>query len=350
MVDARAATDVAADPGAGEREAVLRRHNQLLLRLGQSEAIDDGDLARALPLLTEIAAEGFQIERTSIWLYTADRGAIECLDLYQRSRDEHLRGGQLQARDFPGYFAALAEARTIAATDAHTHPATREFSEQYLGPLGIGAMLEAPIRRRGRLIGVLCNEHVGPAREFSPDEQSFAATIADTVARALDAADRRRAEDELARAKAELEALADENRALIERLRSSLDALSSPVLEVWSDVLAMPVIGALDDRRCAQMTERLLADLTRTRARHVIIDLTGLDDCDLATAAAIAHMARAVRLIGAECILTGVQPRVAQAFVDLDFDLRGTRVGRDMRQALYDIVARHANKKSHAGG
>lgn len=123
MVEARAVIDGAADSRVGEREAMLRRHNQLLLRLAKSEAIDDGDLARAFPLLTELAVEGFQLERASIWLYTADRGAIECVDLYQRSRGEHLRGGRLQARDFPGYFAALAEARTIAATDAHTHPA-----------------------------------------------------------------------------------------------------------------------------------------------------------------------------------------------------------------------------------
>lgn len=344
MVDARPQSD-----GQGERELVLQRHNQLLLRLARSETIDDGDLPRSLPLLTEVAAEGLLIERSSVWLYTPDQSAIECHALHRRSLGDHTSGGILHARDFPGYFRALAEERTIAATDAHTDPATREFSAVYLAPHGIGAMLEAPIRRRGRLVGVLCNEHVGPPRVFSRDEQNFAASVADTVARTLDAADRRRAEDDLARAKADLEALADQNLALIERLRRSLDALSSPVLEVWSDVLAMPVIGALDDERSAQMTERLLSELTRTRARCVIVDLTGLDGCDAQTAAALGQLARAVRLLGAECVLSGVRPPVAHAFVDLGLDLRGLTIQRDMRHALQDVVARRAAARRQFG-
>jgi len=327
---------------APEREVVLQRHEQLLLRLARSEAIDSGDIDRALQLLTEVAAEGLACERASVWLYTPDQSAIECQDLYSREPHEHSAGALLQARDFPGYFAALAEARTIAAADAHTDPATRELSRSYLAPADIGAMLEAPIRRRGRLVGVLCNEHVGSPRRFSRDEQSFAASVADAVARALDAADRRRVEDGLAHAKAALEQLDRENRALITRLRRSVERLSTPVLEVWSDVLALPIIGILGEERSAQMTERLLGELARTRARHVILDLTGLDDCDEQTAAAIGIMARAVRLLGAECILSGVRPDLARAFVDLDLDLGGLRILRDMRHALQDVVTRRA--------
>jgi rsbT co-antagonist protein RsbR len=325
-----------------EREAVLQRHDELLLRLSRSDAIDGGDLDRALPLLTEVAAEGLDCERTSIWIYTRDQTAIECQDLYCRGPHEHTAGELLQARDYPAYFSALAESRTIAATDAHTDPATRELASAYLAPHGIGAMREAPIRRRGRLVGVLCNEYVGPARRFSRDEQMFAAAVADAVARALDAADRRRVEDGLAHAKAALEQLDRENRALITRLRRSVERLSTPVLEVWSDVLALPIIGILGEERSAQMTERLLGELARTRARHVILDLTGLDDCDEQTAAAIGIMARAVRLLGAECILSGVRPDLARAFVDLDLNLGGLRILRDMRHALQDVVVRRA--------
>lgn len=329
---------------APEREAALQRREQVLLRVAQSDAIDAGDLDRALAVLTEAAAEGLQLGRSSVWIYTADQAAIECLDLYLRGSHEHHTDPvqQLDAGLFPSYFHALADARTLVVADVHDHPATRELARDYLAPLGVGALLDAPIRRRGRLVGVLCNEHLGPARQFTRDEQLFAASLADTVARALDAADRRRVEDGLAHAKAALEQLDRENRALITRLRRSVERLSTPVLEVWSDVLALPIIGILGEERSAQMTERLLGELARTRARHVILDLTGLDDCDEQTATAIGIMARAVALLGAECVLCGVRPDLARAFVDLDLDLRGMRILRDMRHALQDVVARRA--------
>ncbi|MDC0715826.1 GAF domain-containing protein [Nannocystis bainbridge] len=329
------------------QDAARQRHDAVLLRVAETAAIDAGDLDRALAVLTEAAAEGLQLERASVWVYTPDQAAIECLDLYQRGAGEHDTAPTLlAAAEFPAYFQALAAARTLVAADARTDPATRELADTYLAPHGIGAALEAPIRRRGRLAGVLCNEHVGPARPFSRDEQAFAAAIADNVARALDAADRRRVEDGLAHAKAALEQLDRENRALITRLRRSVERLSTPVLEVWSDVLALPIIGILGEERSAQMTERLLGELARTRARHVILDLTGLDDCDEQTAAAIGVMARAVRLLGAECVLCGVRPDLARAFVDLDLDLRGLQILRDMRHALQDVVTRRAHART----
>jgi rsbT co-antagonist protein RsbR len=208
----------------------------------------------------------------------------------------------------------------------------------------------------GRLVGVLCNEHVGPARSFSQEEQNFAAAVADMVARTLDAADRRRAEDALARANEELEEHAArledevaartrelderdaENRRLIARLQSSVEALSSPVLEVWRDVLAMPLIGSIDRERAAHLTTRLLAELSRTRARHAILDLTGAEIGDTDALAALLGLIRAARMIGAECIVTGVQPATAQALVQLGVGLTGIETRRNLQQALQKIV------------
>ena len=160
----------ATDAPRRDIESALRWQNHLLLRLACSDAIDSGDLSRALPAITAAAAAGLDCERASVWLYSEGERSLRCIDLYLRKSSTHEDGLELFARDFPRYFAALAEDRTIAASDAHTHPATREFSSVYLAPLGIGAMLEAPIRRMGRPVGVLCNEHVGPARSFSPEE------------------------------------------------------------------------------------------------------------------------------------------------------------------------------------
>ena len=343
---------------AREVGAVLRHQNHLLLELARHDAIDAGDLGRGLAAITAAAAAGLGCERASVWLYTEGGRCIRCVDLFLRSSGAHEFGLELFARDFPRYFAALAEDRTIAAADAHTHPATAEFSAVYLTPLGIGAMLEAPIRRMGQVVGVLCNEHVGPSRAFSEEEQRFAASVADMVTRTLDAVQRRAAEDALARANAELsshaarlaedvaertrelEARDVENRGLIARLRDSVEELSSPVLEVWRDVLAMPLIGPIDPERADLLTVRLLTELSRTGARHAILDLTGAEMRDAAAIAALLRLVRTVALIGARCVITGVQPATARALVELGADLSTISTQRNMQQALQQIVAR----------
>ncbi|MCC6646350.1 MAG: SpoIIE family protein phosphatase [Polyangiaceae bacterium] len=203
-------------------EAALRRHNELLLDLAKREEIDDGDLDTALRVLTEAATSGIGCDRASVWLYDEGRTLIRCVDLHEVSSASHAAGVELARADFPGYFDALAESRQIVADDAHRHPATREFSAPYLTPLGIGAMLDAPIRFHGRTVGVLCHEHVGPARAWTQDEQSLAASLADLVARAMEARDRRRAEDALERANLELEARVEQRTSELQAARDAL--------------------------------------------------------------------------------------------------------------------------------
>jgi rsbT co-antagonist protein RsbR len=343
--------DASPDKGR-DVDAALRRQNTILLELAKSDVVDSGDLERALAAITESAAAGLGCERSSVWIYTEREAGIRCLDLYRLAERDHSAGTVLFASDFPSYFRALAEDRSIVANDAHTHPATREFSQPYLAPLGIASMLDAPIRLRGKLVGVLCNEHIGAVRSFTQEEENFAASLADVVARALEAAEARRAEATLEQAKGDLERHAAtlekivasrtfeleqrniENVELIAKLHTALDALSTPVIEVWEGTLAVPLIGALDQTRGERATERLLAEVVETRARCVILDLTGMELCDAPTAAQVVKMARAVELLGSSCLLTGVQPAVAQAMVDLDVDLPKERMQRTIKQAL----------------
>jgi rsbT co-antagonist protein RsbR len=126
----------------------------------------------------------------------------------------------------------------------------------------------------------------------------------------------------------------EENRELIERLRVSLDELSTPVLELWEDVLVLPVIGLVDTQRSAQMTERALAEITRQRARFLVVDLTGVEVLDTSTADRFLRLARAVRLLGAECIVSGIQPAVARTLVEIGVSLEGLETKRNLRQAL----------------
>jgi diguanylate cyclase (GGDEF)-like protein len=154
----------------------------------------EGDPEGAIRAITETGVEALGVARCSVWLLDDERTTLRCLDLYERDGDKHSSGVALEASAFPGYFAALEEEEPIAADDAHTDPRTCEFSQVYLAPLGIGAMLDAPVRLGGKLVGVLCNEHIGPARPWSRYEQRDAAFLGSLTSLALELAQRARRE------------------------------------------------------------------------------------------------------------------------------------------------------------
>ncbi|RMG46508.1 MAG: PAS domain S-box protein [Acidobacteria bacterium] len=169
----------------------VTRHQQALLELAR---MDVANLDLALRTITEIDARTLGVERVSVWLFDEPRSAIRCQDLYLLSQDKHEGGMQLEASRYPRYFAALEESRTIAADDVRQDPRTNEFVEEYLEPYGITSMLDVPVRLHGRVVGVVCHEHTGSRREWTLEEQDFAASVADFVSLVLETAERRRAE------------------------------------------------------------------------------------------------------------------------------------------------------------
>jgi rsbT co-antagonist protein RsbR len=164
-----------------------------------------------------------------------------------------------------------------------------------------------------------------------------------------DVTERMQLEEDLARRNEDLSKREAENKELIERLRVALDELSTPVLEVGEDILVLPVIGVVDSQRSGQMSERLLSEVVRTRSRHVIVDLTGVDIIDTATADRFVKLARAVELLGARCIVCGLQPAVAQTLVELGVQFTGLSTQRNLRHALEACkrpVARKVNARA----
>ncbi len=180
-----------------QTEGVLRRIQAGLSELAKSPQIYSGNLQDAFQTVTRVAAECLHTERVSIWFFTGDRSAIQCADLYQLTTREHAQGVALSATDYPRYFGELDTERIIAADDAQTDSRTAEFTTSYLAPLGITSMLDVPIRSEGKMIGVICHEHIGPTRRWTLEEQHFAASVANTVALAIEAADRRKMEQAL---------------------------------------------------------------------------------------------------------------------------------------------------------
>lgn len=180
-----------------QTEGVLRRIQAGLSELAKNPQVYGGNLQDAFQAVTRVAAECLHAERVSIWFFTGDRSAIQCADLYQLTTRQHSQGMALSGADYPTYFGELDTERIVAADDAQIDPRTAEFTAGYLGPLGITSMLDVPIRSEGKMIGVICHEHIGPKRSWTLEEQHFAASIANTVALAIEAADRRKVEQAL---------------------------------------------------------------------------------------------------------------------------------------------------------
>jgi len=185
------------------------RYHDALSQLARSGVLSSGSPQDVFQAITETAARVLDVARVGIWLLGADRECIECRDMFDLPGGVHRSGPVVQRARYPGYFAALDQDRVIAADHAREDPRTRELNTDYLEPSGIGAMLDAPIVRAGHTVGVLCHEQVGPPRHWIPDEMSFASSLADMVAMALETAERRELESVHRRLASILEATPD---------------------------------------------------------------------------------------------------------------------------------------------
>ena len=137
---------------------------------------------------------------------------------------------------------------------------------------------------------------------------------------------------------------------LIEQQRSAIRELSTPVIEVWDRVLCLPIVGVMDTARSAEMTEALLRAVTEKKTRFAIVDVTGIEVMDSRTTDHFIRMARAVRLLGAECVLAGISPNIAQTIVHMGVDLGGVVAFRSMREALQHYVQSTAAKPVRSNG
>jgi rsbT co-antagonist protein RsbR len=115
---------------------------------------------------------------------------------------------------------------------------------------------------------------------------------------------------------------------------SVIRQMSTPVVEVWDEIVAMPLIGVLDSGRAQQMMEQLLERIAKTGARFVILDITGVPTIDTAVAEHLIKTTKASRLVGAEAVLVGISPRVAQTLVRLGVSLGDITTFPDLRSGL----------------
>jgi rsbT co-antagonist protein RsbR len=121
---------------------------------------------------------------------------------------------------------------------------------------------------------------------------------------------------------------------VIERQRQEVSELSSPVVELWTGILTVPLIGSLDSARAQEVMENLLQAIVERRAEIAVIDITGVGTVDTQVAQHLLRTADAVRLMGAECIISGISPTIAQTMVELGVDVGDVITRSSIKDAL----------------
>ena len=122
--------------------------------------------------------------------------------------------------------------------------------------------------------------------------------------------------------------------AVINRQQEELLELSTPVIKVWEGVLVLPMIGTLDSARTQIVMESLLQRIVETGSAIAIIDITGVPTVDTVVAQHLLKTVTAIRLMGADCIISGIRPQIAQTIVHLGIDLHGVLTKANLADAL----------------
>jgi rsbT co-antagonist protein RsbR len=121
---------------------------------------------------------------------------------------------------------------------------------------------------------------------------------------------------------------------VIGRQQKEMFELSTPVVELWQGILGLPIIGTLDSKRSQQVMETLLNRLAETQSEVAVIDITGVPVMDTSTAQHLLKTVTATRLMGADCIISGIRPQIAQTIVHLGVNLGDVTTKASMAGAL----------------
>ena len=203
----------------------------ILLDVSKSTMIDDGDLNAAGLLILTAAIHGLHISRAGVWLLSEDKQAI-CGKMLIDGDDCKLDTDLCLLREhFPRYFDSLDTERAIVANNAQQDDSTNEFRDSYLIPYGITSMLDAPIRHRGNMLGIICCEHQGDMREWTNEEIAFVSALADTYGRAVSAAQRNDYEQQLKKINEQLEEKINERTNVLQDALRNLNHTQAKLIE-----------------------------------------------------------------------------------------------------------------------
>ena len=121
---------------------------------------------------------------------------------------------------------------------------------------------------------------------------------------------------------------------LIEKQSRALLELSTPTIQLWEGILVLPILGVLDSRRAQDMTDVMLNKIQQTNAATIIIDITGVPTVDSSVANHLIKITKATKLMGCECILSGIGPEIAQTLVHLGINLQTIETSSNLKSAF----------------
>jgi two-component system, cell cycle sensor histidine kinase and response regulator CckA len=263
---------VAVVEDVSERSRV-RELNQRLRQFAFAEQrlLGRGDLPAALRKITELAADTLVVARAAVWAHHPD--TLACLDSFDRSTREHTSGAELRWEHQPSFFAAIREGVPVAVADARHDDRTREI----VARSDVTARFDIPVRAGGRVVAVLTNEHVGGPRRWTAEEQTFASSVASFVALAIEAAERNRLEEQLAKAQ-KMDSIGRLAGGVAHDFNNLLTAILGNV-EIARTSLA-PDVSAHAELHEIEKAARRAADLSRqllTFARNQVVQARVVD-------------------------------------------------------------------------
>jgi GAF domain-containing protein len=334
------------------------RDAALVLRAAQTIA-GELVLSRVVSRLMQLVLENSGAERGVLLLSRGDRLFVEAAF---RASPESIEVGQkrpLEDEPHLSQQAVLYAWRTSEALVLDDAPGDARFaSDPYLADRRTRSILCLPVSSQGRAAGILYLENSATAGVFTAVRVELLGLLASQASIAIEnalllegiqaaneevqlanARLEREVEQrtrELERSNAELEReLSDRTRGeaeraalqeqVVEAQKARLAELMAPVLPISKDVLLMPIIGAVDAERAAQVMQVALVEAQRARARVLILDITGMRHVDAAVVSALVGVASALRLLGTESVFTGICPEVARTMAELNVDLGSMR-------------------------
>jgi rsbT co-antagonist protein RsbR len=141
-----------------------------------------------------------------------------------------------------------------------------------------------------------------------------------------------------------MEAFQKSREEIISRQQQELLELSTPVVRLWDNILALPLIGTLDSARTQVVMENLLEAIVETRSDFAIIDITGVPVVDTLVAQHLLKTVAAARLMGADCFISGIRPQIAQTIIHLGVDLTGVTTKATLADAFALALRRSGNR------
>ena len=239
---------------ASERELKLLAYHESLFSLARNPlVVDRADFSKASIQIVCHSAETLNVARVGLWKFSDNLATLTCLYQHDaRKKDAEQAQQVLRAEDFPTYFAAVSQRRSLAVDNALRDPVLQEFRKTYLPQTGVRALLDVPVFHHGQLWGVVCFEDcVGP-RLWDGDAQAYAGSAVDLLSLAFEVAER-------AKSEAELTATRERHRAFIQ---ASLDS-------IWSVDIGEPIDTTLPpDRQIALLREQaMITDVNAAFAR-----------------------------------------------------------------------------------